>query len=93
MKPTDTYDRFATKFSYPIDTDEIIEAAGDTDIQAPTGTPDTIANVLGRTDARTFESPRELHESILANLGEQYVGRKNYDDRGTSFDRAPKEAI
>jgi hypothetical protein len=93
MNPTDTYDRFATTFDYPIDTEEIIEAAGDTDITAPTGTPDTIATVLERTEARTFRSPRELHETILGNLGGQYIGRKRYDDRGTNFTRGPNETI
>jgi len=93
MNPTETYDRFATKFSYPIDSEEIIAAAGDTDIESPTGTPDTIATVLDRTETRTFRSPRELHETILGNLGEQYIGRKKYDDRGTSLDRTPEEAI
>lgn len=93
MDPTDTYDAFATSFNYPIDRDEIIERAGDTDIEAPTGSPDSIATILERTDTRTFRSARELHEAILGNLGEQYIGRKGYDDRGTSFDRTPEETI
>jgi hypothetical protein len=93
MNTTDTYDPFATAFEYPIDRDEVIETAGDTDIEAPTGTPDSIATVLERTETRTFRSPRELHETILCNLGEQYIGRKNYDDRGTNFDPTTQETI
>jgi hypothetical protein len=93
MDPTDTYDGFATKFNYPVDREEIIEAAGDTDIRAPTGPSDSLATVLERTETRTFQSPRELHEAILANLGEQYIGRKHYDDRGTNVDRIPDETI
>jgi hypothetical protein len=93
MNTTDTYDPFATAFDYPIDRDEIIDTAGDTDIEAPTGAPDSVAAVLERTETRTFRSPRELHETILCNLGEQYIGRKNYDDRGTNFERAANETI
>jgi len=93
MNTTDTYDPFATAFEYPIDRNEVIETAGDTDIEAPTGTPDSIATVLERTETRTFRSPRELHETILCNLGEQYIGRKNYDDRGTNFDPTTQETI
>jgi hypothetical protein len=93
MNPSECYDAFAKNFNYPIDSDEIIESAGDTDIRAPTGSPDTIATVLERTETRTFRSPRELHEAILGNLGEQYIGRKGYDDRGTSFNRTPEETI
>jgi len=93
MKTTDTYDPFATTFEYPIGREEIIDTAGDTDIEAPTGAPDSVATVLGRAETRTFQSPRELHETILATLGEQYIGRKHYDDRGTNFGRAADETI
>ncbi len=93
MNTTDTYDPFATAFDYPIDRNEVIEAAGDTDIEAPTGAPDSVATVLERTETRTFRSPQELHETILCNLGEQYIGRKNYDDRGTNFDPNSEETI
>ena len=93
MHPTETYDGFATNFSYPIDREEVIDAAGDTDIRAPTGTSDTVANVLERAETRTFGSARELHETIMANLGEEYIGRKNYDDRGTNVGRAPDKTI
>ena len=83
MRPNDAYDRFATEFSYPITREEIIATAGDTTVQSPTGTSESIAEVLDRTGTRTFSSPRDLHETFLANLGEQYIGRKFYDDRGT----------
>lgn len=82
MRPNDAYDRFESEFSYPIARDEIIDAIGDTTVQAPMGTPESVAEVLERTETPTFDSPQELRETFLANLCDQYVGRKFYDDRG-----------
>ncbi|MFB6080368.1 MAG: hypothetical protein ABEJ81_05165 [Haloferacaceae archaeon] len=82
MRPTDAYDHFETTFSYPIAHEDIVAATGDTTVQAPTGPSESIAEVLDRAAPQTFHSPRDLHETFLANLGEQYIGRKFYDDRG-----------
>jgi len=93
MHPTDTYDSFATEFSYPIGREEIIESAGDAEITAPTGTSESVGDVLDRVETRTFRSARELHETILSNLGEQYIGRKFYDDRGTNVGASDSRTI
>lgn len=91
MRPIDAYDRFETEFSYPITRDEIISAIGDTTVQAPTGSAESVAEVLERSDTPTFRSSQELRETFYANLCDQYVGRKFYDDRGRTVvsDEAP----
>lgn len=85
MRPNDAYAHFETEFSYPISRDKIIEAAGDTTVDAPGGPAESVADVLGRADIPTFHSPQDLHETFLANLSDRYVGRKFYDDRGRNF--------
>ncbi|MFB6219615.1 MAG: hypothetical protein ABEH77_10670 [Halobacteriaceae archaeon] len=82
MRPNDTYDHFEAEFSYPIDREDVIEAVGETALTPPRGAPESIGEVLGRAEATTFHCPRELFETLTAHLGEQYVGRKFYDDRG-----------
>jgi len=86
MRPNDTYDHFASEFDYPIDRDDVIDATGETAIAAPTGDPESIADVLGRAEQSTYDSPQALYETFLACLGEQHIGRKFYDDRGANFD-------
>jgi hypothetical protein len=93
MQPNDAYDRFESEFDYPIDRERIIETAGDTEIRAPTGRSTSIGDILERADTRTFESPRELHETLLTHLGDQYIGRKFYDDRGTNVGRTTARTI
>jgi hypothetical protein len=93
MHPNDAYDRFESEFDYPIDRERIIEAAGDTELQAPTGSPESVREVLQRADTRTFRTARELHETLLGHLGEQYIGRKFYDDRGTNVERTPSKTL
>jgi hypothetical protein len=85
MRPTDTYDHFESTFEYPIDRDDVIDATGETYIPAPTGDSESIADVLGRSEQSTYDSPQALYETFLACLGEQYIGRKFYDDRGSNF--------
>jgi hypothetical protein len=82
MRPNDAYDRFETEFSYPITREEIVDAIGDTTVQAPRGPSESVAEVLERTETPTFQSPQDLRETFFANLCDQYVGRKFYDDRG-----------
>lgn len=82
MRHTDAYEAFEQTCSYPIDRETIIETMGDRTIESPTGTEETLGEILGRTETETFGSTRELFDTFVGQLGEQYVGRKFYDDRG-----------
>jgi hypothetical protein len=85
MRPNDAYEHFATTFEYPIERDQVIETTGETRIESPTGDHETIGAVLERSDYERFESPRDLYQSFLTHLSDAHIGRKFYDDRGTSF--------
>ncbi|MDY6819897.1 MAG: hypothetical protein SVG88_14650 [Halobacteriales archaeon] len=93
MRPNDAYEHFETEFSYPITRTDVINATDDTTIHAPTGTSDSIGDVIARTETTTFRSPQELYETFLANLGEQYIGRKFYDDRSCNIGNDNRQAF
>jgi hypothetical protein len=61
----------------------VVETIGDVELDAPWGDPETIGEVLTRTDDAEFHSADELYDTILTYVGDQYIGRKFYDDRGS----------
>ncbi|AUV81754.1 hypothetical protein C2R22_08910 [Salinigranum rubrum] len=82
MRLAETRNAFARQLTFPADRETVLAAVGDTTLEAPYGDPETIRTVLERTDESSFESADELFDTVLANVGEQYIGRKHYDDRG-----------
>ncbi|GAA0292331.1 hypothetical protein GCM10009066_03560 [Halarchaeum salinum] len=56
-------------------------------IESPDGETVSLESILERGGESSFESARELHHSVLANLGEEYVGREDYDDRSSNHER------
>jgi hypothetical protein len=85
MRPTDAYDTFS-EYSFPIDRTDVIERDGDRAVESPNDTEKTIAEILDRADIETFASARELTDTFTGNLGEEYIGRKHYDDRGDNVE-------
>jgi hypothetical protein len=84
MRLAETRDRFISELTFPVQRKTVIERLGHVEIDPPTGEPETVADVLGRTETRLFRSPDELYDALVAFLGDQYVGRKYYDDRGSN---------
>jgi hypothetical protein len=82
MRLAETRNAFARHLSFPADRETVLDALGDEPLDAPYGDPETIRTVLGRTDESSFETADQLYDTVLANVGEQYIGRKHYDDRG-----------
>lgn len=85
MRLSETRDLFASSFEFPVNREEVIEQVGEVEIDAPSGEPDRIEHVLTRTDQAAFESAEELHDVIVTFVGDQYIGRKFYDDRGANL--------
>ncbi|MFB6135382.1 MAG: hypothetical protein ABEJ04_01355 [Halobacteriaceae archaeon] len=66
---------------FPATGTEVVDAAGDATIGLPGGET-TVAEVLDRTSARSYESPDALRRAVLANVDMDAVGRPRYSDRG-----------
>lgn len=77
--------------SYPANGAAVRAAVGDAEIAAPNDEDsETIATLLDVVDAGTYSSADELHEALLSQLPDEYIGRKFYDDRGgSSLDSEP----
>lgn len=71
------------EFEYPIAHASVIERIGTARIAAPDNrSTETVSTIIGSVDQPTYDSADELFETIIGNLGEEYIGRKFYDDRG-----------
>lgn len=83
MELTRLYRELEADLEYPIDLETVIERIGDTEIEAPDRMDsETVAGILGPLGQDTYNSPVELADAIIGNVGDEYVGRKFYDDRG-----------
>ncbi|WP_136589100.1 DUF5789 family protein [Salinigranum halophilum] len=82
MRLAETRNAFARQLTFPTDRETVLAEVGDQPLEAPYGDPETIRTVLERTDEASFNSADELFDTVLANVGDQYIGRKHYDDRG-----------
>jgi hypothetical protein len=91
MQLSDLRDRLDEQLTYPIDQSSVVAALGDEPLEAPTGQTETLQAVLDRSDATRFESTDQLYETVLGNVGDEFVGRKFYDDRGHTRDRDSRE--
>lgn len=83
MRLSETRDLFVAELTFPVDRATVTETIGDVELDAPWGDPETVGDVLSRTDDTEFHNADELFDTILTYVGDQYIGRKFYDDRGS----------
>jgi hypothetical protein len=73
------------KLTYPIDIATVREELGETEVSAPDAEDNkTIAELLDNVEEGTYNSSTDLFETLLTRLPDQYIGRKYYDDRGST---------
>lgn len=70
-----------------MDRDAVIETVGNVAIESPNGDKSELETVLTRSDETVYASVEELHSTMMANLGDDHVGRKYYDDRSRTRGR------
>ncbi|MDY6819058.1 MAG: hypothetical protein SVG88_10395 [Halobacteriales archaeon] len=83
MRLTETRDLFIDRLEFPTNSPEVLDAVGEIKLDAPTGDPECIAEVLDRAEETEFASADELYDTLIAHLNDQYIGRKYYDDRSS----------
>ena len=84
MRLPETRDLFARELTFPTSSQTVIEAIGDEELQAPTGQSETIEEVLDRTSNEQYRSADELYDALMTFVSDEFIGRKFYDDRGTT---------
>ena len=84
-----------TTLTYPVELDTVLEQEGHVEIEAPDARDsETIRSVLEPLNRDSFESSRDLFNTIYGNVSDEYIGRKFYDDRGRNpmtTDRGPSD--
>lgn len=71
------------EFEYPIDQDAVIERIGAMEIGGSDAQQtETVSAVISDVGQETYGSADELFQTIIGNVGDEYIGRKFYDDRG-----------
>lgn len=84
MRLSDARDRFVSEFTFPVERQTVLDVLGNVEIDGPTNDPETVGEVLERTDTDAFHSADELYDTIIGSIGSEYVGRRFYDDRGSN---------
>jgi len=84
MRLSETRDLFARRLEFPVTCDAVRESVGETELEAPTGGSERIDQVLDRCDTDEFASPDELYGTLMTFVSDEFIGRKYYDDRGSS---------
>lgn len=89
MELNETEEFLEREFEYPVTLARVREEVGHVELDTPDEEDsESISDVLGHLDEDTYESANDLFETILANLPDEYVGRKYYSDRGGDGDEA-----
>lgn len=84
LTQSDTRELFARECSFPARREAVVEAVGDAEIRAPNGESVAVGTVLERSDETSYASVTELHSTLFANLCDDHIGRKRYDDRSAN---------
>lgn len=77
----------------PIEHDTAVEKLNGGKIECPSGDGECITEALMMDETRRYETSTEIYESVMCYLGDEYVGRKYYDDRSPNMlDNCPPES-
>lgn len=82
MRPSETRELLDRAVSFPVDHDTLVQRIGYRTIEAPNGDGESLSDILERTGSESYQSPDDVYNAIMGNLGDAYIGRKYYDDRG-----------
>lgn len=77
----------------PVTDEEVVSVLGDLVLESPQGVEETVAEVLARQGAETFEDAPAVALAIRGNLSGSFVGRRRYDDRSPNVCRQDCESF
>ncbi len=69
----------------PIDHDTAVDKLNGRRIDCPSGKGKRVSDALSMDETRTYETTDEIYESVMCYLGDEYIGRKFYDDRSPNM--------
>jgi len=72
-----------SELTYSLSHDSVLDRVGSVEIDAPdSDATEQISDIIGAVGQESYASPQELYETIIGNVGDEFIGRKFYDDRG-----------
>ncbi|MFB6155040.1 MAG: hypothetical protein ABEJ22_04030 [Haloferacaceae archaeon] len=83
MRLPEVYDLLARDGSFPTEHETLAASLENVEVEAPDGTTTPLGAVFARTDERRYRSAQEAYATVLGTVGEEFVGRKGYDDRSS----------
>lgn len=81
MDLADVRDHVDEQCEFPISHEDLMAEVGELTIEAPTTATESLGAVLERTSDHRYRSLDALYRTVKGNVGEAFVGPKNYDDR------------
>lgn len=92
MEYSDTEQLVDQLLEYPVTQTAVIERIGTIEITSPSGDTVTIREILDSVEEERYLTADALYTAIIGNLDETFIGRKYYDDRGsTTVGTAPED--
>lgn len=67
---------------FPVEHEVLVDRIGGVELDAPTTGSETIETILNRTGETTYRSADDVYTRLIGTVGDAYIGRKYYDDRG-----------
>lgn len=86
-------DQVDQKVEFPADRATVVDAIGAMEIDPAMDGSETVATVLNRAEATTYETPTALFNTIRGTVSDDYVGRTEYDDRGDTSKPRDQESL
>jgi hypothetical protein len=83
MRLPETRDLFERELQFPVARERVVETIGERQLEAPNGPDTTVEAVLSHCAEGEFESADALYDSLVMHVEDGFVGRKQYDDRGS----------
>ncbi|WP_222844879.1 DUF5789 family protein [Haloplanus rubicundus] len=84
MRYSETHQLFDQACDFPTEHRTVVDRLGDVVLTTQSGDSVTVEEVLELTDETDYRSADDLYTSLLANLDDEFVGVKHYDDRSGS---------
>ncbi|MFB6282912.1 MAG: hypothetical protein ABEK59_03130 [Halobacteria archaeon] len=93
MKHQDVKQLLNQAHEYPIDHDSVMESLGEVEVEAPGGGKMNLKEILEHTSQDKYHTVDDIYHTLMANLDENFIGRKHYCDRAGIRKGFDKEKI
>ncbi|WP_435096215.1 hypothetical protein [Halorubrum sp. N11] len=84
MEYSDTKQVVDQSLEFPVTQTTAVEEIGTVEVTSPSGDSVTVREILDPIEEDRYQTSDALYAAIVGNLDETFIGRKYYDDRGST---------